>query len=219
MLGSHNRDCSAVLRRLTNSRSLAEEWDKSIHPALSTYRTRLSSISLFVLLDLLGAKHPTVPSYFMTTHWAYKHMAKLEVRLRSLSQLKSSPNHPSKRKISTRDSKARINQRRKEPMFLTEGEKTSNKFQSGAVSDDHLPFLARGVDVLHVIPIPFPRVWHELDDDGEHLDMDTVEDWAKLVTAFVAEWMDLEGFMPKKSTEKREPRETGDEEIIRKDEL
>ena len=32
-------------------------------------------------------------------------------------------------------------------------------------------------------------------DDGEHLDLDTVEDWAMLVTAFVAEWMDLEGFI------------------------
>ena len=62
------------------------------------------------------------------------------------------------------------------------------------IQDDHVPFMARGVEVLHLIPYPFPHVWHEPEDDGEHLDLDTVEDWARLVTAFVAEWMDLEGF-------------------------
>jgi glutaminyl-peptide cyclotransferase len=38
-----------------------------------------------------------------------------------------------------------------------------------------------------------------MDDDGEHLDSGTVEDWAKMVTAFVGEWMDLEGFFPSKA--------------------
>jgi glutaminyl-peptide cyclotransferase len=30
------------------------------------------------------------------------------------------------------------------------------------MGDDHLPFLHRGVSVLHVIAEPFPRVWHTL---------------------------------------------------------
>ena len=34
-----------------------------------------------------------------------------------------------------------------------------------------------------------------MDDDGEHLDLETCRDWAQLFTAFTAEWMDLEGFM------------------------
>lgn len=63
------------------------------------------------------------------------------------------------------------------------------------VQDDHMPFMARGVEILHLIPSPFPNVWHTPQDDGEHLDMDTTEDWAKLMTAFAAEWMDLEGYM------------------------
>lgn len=58
--------------------------------------------------------------------------------------------------------------------------------------------MARGVEILHVIPTPFPRVWHTMADDGEHLDMPTVEDWARIVTAFVGEWMDLEGHFPVK---------------------
>ena len=63
--------------------------------------------------------------------------------------------------------------------------------------------MARGVEVLHIIPSPFPiAVWHTIDDDGEHLDAKTVEDWAKIVTAFVGEWMDLEGyFSPKAQAE------------------
>ena len=30
------------------------------------------------------------------------------------------------------------------------------------MGDDHLPFLHRGVSVLHVIAEPFPHVWHTL---------------------------------------------------------
>lgn len=33
----------------------------------------------------------------------------------------------------------------------------------GGVDDDHKPFLQRGVPVFHVIPIPFPDVWHKLE--------------------------------------------------------
>lgn len=63
------------------------------------------------------------------------------------------------------------------------------------MEDDHLPFIARGVEVLHIIPSPFPAVWHKSTDDGEHLDLDTCGDLAVLVTAFAAEWMDLEGYL------------------------
>ena len=36
-----------------------------------------------------------------------------------------------------------------------------------------------------------------MDDDGEHLDLPTVRDWARLVAAFAGEWMDLDGYFPK----------------------
>ncbi|OCL00813.1 uncharacterized protein K441DRAFT_683356 [Cenococcum geophilum 1.58] len=172
---------------LYGARALAESWEHTVHPAMSTYRTPLASISLFLLLDLLGSANPTVPSYFKTTHWAYKNMAALETRLRNLEQFKSSPNHPTKLK-------ERENELRKEPVFLVEADKSDDRFRGWMVQDDHIPFMARGVEVLHIIPTPFPRVWHEMDDDGDHLDLDTVEDWAKLVTAFAGEWMELEGF-------------------------
>lgn len=32
----------------------------------------------------------------------------------------------------------------------------------GGIEDDHIPFIKQGVPVLHVIPSPFPNVWHRL---------------------------------------------------------
>lgn len=165
---------------LYGARSLAAQWDEEANAAMSVYKTPLSSISLFVLLDLLGAKDPTIMSHFETTHWAYQKMATLEKRLRDLKQFKSSPENPDHR-------------------WLSDGEKEEHALGAFGIEDDHLPFLHRGVEILHVIdasPLTgFPKVWHTIDDDGEHLDIDTVEDWSLLVAAFAAEWMELEGYM------------------------
>ena len=95
---------------------------------------------------------------------------------------------------------------------------------AGMVQDDHVPFMARGVEVLHIIPTPFPQEWHHLDDNGENLDMDTCADWAVLVSAFVGEWMDLDGHFdpdgPGVGARRRslDPQEGG-EAIISKTEL
>lgn len=171
---------------LYGAKSLAAEMEATIHPAMSTYHNALSSISLFVLLDLLGSKNPNVPSYYKTTHWAYKHMKNLHDRLRDNDKFTSSPNHPSRRGSAGE---------REEPEWFPDYDKeTSSRWFGGAIGDDHVPFMARGVDVLHMIPSPFPDVWHEMSDDGEHLDLETCADWAILVTAFAAEWLDLEGY-------------------------
>jgi len=157
-------------RELILSRSLANEWSGIRNPPSSKfyqYRTPLSQISLFMLLDLLGSESPTVPSYFPTTHWAYKHLSSMETRLRDLKILESNPNTP----------------------FLPDVNMT--RAQSGGISDDHLPFIYQGVEVLHVIPSPFPRVWHKMQDDGAHLDGKTVRDWARIVAGFVLEWLDM----------------------------
>ena len=186
---------------LYGARSLAADMEGKPYPALSTYKNTISSISLFVLLDLLGAKNPRVPSYFPTTHWAYRHMAVLEKRFRSLSLFKSAGNRassttkpaatakPSGGKKGRKPPKAK----RKDKPFLPDLDKQGNFYMAGMIQDDHVPFLARGVEVLHIIPTPFPQEWHHLDDNGENLDLDTCADWAVLVTAFVGEWMDLDG--------------------------
>ncbi|KAM3068201.1 hypothetical protein ACMFMG_011248 [Clarireedia jacksonii] len=158
---------------LYGSRSLAESWESEPHAAMSMYKNPLNSINLFLLLDLLGHNKPSIPSYFETTHWAYRKLGAIEERLRSLGISQSNVDHP----------------------FLRDSNRVTVP-NAGGIQDDHLPFMARGVEILHIIPTPFPDVWHTINDDGEHLDMPTVEDWAKILTAFVAEWMDLEGFMP-----------------------
>lgn len=107
-------------------------------------------------------------------------MADLEHRLRELGVMKTG--------------KRAVNRQ-----FLPERNKKSTEFGwGGGVQDDHIPFLKRGVEILHIIPVPFPRVWHTMDDNGENLDMDTVDDWATLTTAFAAEWLELEGFFDTK---------------------
>ncbi|TQS38183.1 hypothetical protein Golomagni_01315 [Golovinomyces magnicellulatus] len=159
---------------LYGSRSLAETWEMTPHAVMSIYRNPLSAISLLVLLDLLGGPSTTVPSYFETTHWAYKNLATIEFRMRSLGLLRS---------------QASVG-----PIF-PDHDKTF--FAPGfMIQDDHIPFMARGVEILHLIPSNFPSVWHTMEDSGENLDIPTTEDWAKIVTVFLSEWMDLEGYFP-----------------------
>jgi len=100
------------------SRSLAAEWESQFHGSLATYRTPLDSISLFVLLDLLGSPNPNIPSYFLTTHWAYKAMAGLEERMRQLGVLETKP---------------KVN-------FMPESNKSANRFTRSYIDDDHRPF-------------------------------------------------------------------------------
>ena len=157
-----------------NYRALAETWATSPLEEASVFSNRIESIGLFVLLDLLGAARPSIPSYFEKTHWAYSHLAAAEERLRGLGLLETkAENGP----------------------FLPDREKKSYQFTLGYILDDHVPFLERGVDILHLIPTPFPPVWHTMDDDGAHLDIPTVKDWAKIMSVFVAEWMELDGLV------------------------
>lgn len=180
---------------LYGARSLAAEMEATSHAALSTYQTAISSISLFVLLDLLGAKNPRVPSFFETTHWAYRHMATLEKRLRKLSLFASARDDSSKRAVQgqSKGQTRSVKQKRKSSTFLFDSNKEDHGFSTGTILDDHVPFMARGVEVLHIIPMPFPVVWHTIEDDGEHLDLEICADWAVLVTAFIGEWMELDG--------------------------
>lgn len=145
---------------------------------MSTYKTPLSSISLFVLLDLLGNANPRVPSHFLTTHWAYRSMAELEKRMQDLGILEAKPKTP----------------------FLPDADKDVSTFRGSRIGDDHVPFLTRGVDILHLIPDPFPwHLWHKMTDDGEHLDLPTCRDWSKIVTAFSMEFLELANHIPKRS--------------------
>jgi glutaminyl-peptide cyclotransferase len=177
------------------ARALADHWDQTFHPPGSRYKTYLDSIELFVLLDLLGSPDDlTIPSWFKLTHPAYQNMANTEQRLRSLGLFKSKEGRT---------------------WLPDKDKKHDDRFSMQMyMQDDHIPFIAKGVEVLHLIPQRFPSVWHHSTDDGEHLDMPAVEDWAVLTAAFAAEYMDLEGYLDASGALKRSP-----VEVISKTEL
>uniref|UniRef100_A0A8C5II81 glutaminyl-peptide cyclotransferase n=1 Tax=Junco hyemalis TaxID=40217 RepID=A0A8C5II81_JUNHY len=118
--------------------------------------------SLLVLLDLLGAPGPAIHSHFPQSHHWFLRLHDIERRLRHLGFLQSPP----------------------PPFFRLSP-------APGPVEDDHVPFLRRGVPVLHVIPTPFPRVWHTLGDTEDNLHPPTVHDLAKVLLLFVAEFLQL----------------------------
>ncbi len=78
--------------------------------------------------------------------------------------------------------------------------------------------MARGVEILHIIPSPFPHhLWHKMEDDGEHLDLPTCRDWSKIVTAFAMEWLDLGKHMPKTQETRHIPVANGDHTIKKRE--
>lgn len=54
------------------------------------------------------------------------------------------------------------------------------------IADDHLPFHQRGLrNILHIIPSPFPTVWHRLADNGDAIDPQTVTDLTEIFYEFL----------------------------------
>ena len=117
------------------AKSLAAKWDSTLHAAHSTRRSNISSIDLLVLLDLLGVQSPQIPSYFPTTHWAYNNLASIEDRLRRSTGHFSSITESS------------------EKWFHDQGDRYPTFGYRGRVEDDHVPFMERGVETLHIIPV------------------------------------------------------------------
>ncbi|KAF8326010.1 uncharacterized protein EI90DRAFT_2999506 [Cantharellus anzutake] len=174
------------------SRHLAEKWENKYvepHPArrLNPPRTVLSTIEHLILLDLLGAPNPIVPSFYPSTGWIFDALISAETRLEQSGHLisraakKSSPKdvsaHPQDEQ--TRASRSFFKPRRGAVEW------------NGWIDDDHMPFLQRGVSILHVIPNPFPRVWHTLKDDASALHVPTMRKWNLVFRVFVAEYLGL----------------------------
>jgi glutaminyl-peptide cyclotransferase len=117
---------------------------------------------MMILLDLLGTKNPKFYNFFdSTSHW-HELLAATEKALKSNG--------------------------------LGVG-RSSNYFQSrksyGGIEDDHIPFVQRGVDIVHLIPSPFPSVWHTAKDNKEALDFPTIENLNRIMRVFVASYLHL----------------------------
>ena len=126
---------------------------------------RIHTIDHMVLFDLLGAAGPRIPIFFRSTGHLHGLLAQIERRLDKNQWLwPPGTQHP--------------------PIF-------QSYMSSGMVQDDHIPFLERGVPILHLIPYPFPSVWHTARDNQQALDRETMDAWSKLARVFTAEYLGL----------------------------
>ncbi|KAG6464198.1 hypothetical protein O3G_MSEX014344 [Manduca sexta] len=146
------------------ARHLAQKWHSSEY---KDGANDLQRMDVLVLLDLLGAPDPVFFSYFQSTEKWYVRLAVAENRLSELDMFEG----------------------------YTRGKSEQTYFRlmsSGAlIEDDHVPFMRRNVDILHVIPSPFPSVWHTADDDLSALDFKTIENLNKIFRVFIAEYLHL----------------------------
>ncbi|XP_056396624.1 glutaminyl-peptide cyclotransferase-like protein isoform X2 [Hyla sarda] len=147
---------------LYGARHLAERLHAEPGPGGAA--NKLDAIDLFVLLDLLGAPEPLILSHFSETRGHFMRLFSLEKRLHGLGLLDA--------------------HRLDNPYFRPD-------LYFGPVEDDHVPFLRRGVPVLHVISTPFPAVWHTHDDTEENLHRPTVTNLCRIFVAFLAETLAL----------------------------
>ncbi|CAM0136304.1 unnamed protein product [Umbelopsis sp. WA50703] len=158
------------------AKHLAAKWEKEAVPNrrhhTMKHSTMLDTIEVMVLLDLLGTPNMKVYNYFRSTSWLFNHMSNLEERLVSSDNwlLGGDELNPPDMTFDTADTS----------MF------------HGQIEDDHIPFVRRGVNVFHIIPIPFPHVWHNIHDNGDAIDNTSVQNLALLFRCFTAEYLELD---------------------------
>ncbi|XP_026467302.1 glutaminyl-peptide cyclotransferase-like [Ctenocephalides felis] len=150
------------------AKHLAAKWHSTPYPKNNRENnSELDRIDVLILLDLLGSANPKFYSYFKETERWYLRFMRLEERLGNLGLLHSCAHC-----------------RKPTPYFQP-------RSRNGGIEDDHIPFLQRDVPILHLIPTPFPPVWHTPADDKTALDMNTIENLNKLLRLFIAEYLHL----------------------------
>ncbi|CAG0878950.1 unnamed protein product [Cyprideis torosa] len=136
------------------ARYLANVWSQRPHPVRPEMPV-ISGIEFMMLLDVLGTElgcttdgSPALRDVkFKTKNITYR-LASLEVLLREMDYLE------------VYGTRCRRGER---GYFKPDGDQ--------GVQDDHLPFLAKGVPIVHLIPTPFPSTWHTLGDDLTAINM------------------------------------------------
>lgn len=151
---------------LYGSRHLADLWSNTIHPNGSTNSTMITTINAMVLLDLIGAANPTFYNTFRETNDLFERLQLIERRLMSTNHIQAR-SHP-------------------KPYFFP-----GLMDRQYLVEDDHIPFLERNVNILHLIPLPFPPCWHRLCDDEHKIDNRVVQHLLKIFQVFVVEYFGL----------------------------
>jgi glutaminyl-peptide cyclotransferase len=140
-------------------RHLAEKWSKEFvaHPRTRRAATKLSTIDHLILLDLLGSQTPLIRSYFLSTAWLFDGLVAAEHRLGQLGVFDEPK--PQAQPVEGGEWTGW------QSFFVP---RTGWDLQYGRIADDHIPFLHRGVNILHVIASPFPAVWHTIQVDVQN---------------------------------------------------
>ncbi|KAJ2615361.1 hypothetical protein H4S08_001261 [Coemansia sp. RSA 1365] len=150
------------------SRHLAEFWehnpDTATVAALSgttKHKPELQRVDLMVLLDLIGAADNAFVALQIPTSDMFTQLSKLELRLHDAGYI----------------NRTYLNTR------VPPG--------AAGVDDDHRPFVERDIPVLHLISVPFPKVWHKLNDNADELDPTVIADMSLIMRSFVASYLRL----------------------------
>ncbi|KAI9346721.1 hypothetical protein DFJ73DRAFT_953939 [Zopfochytrium polystomum] len=179
---------------LYGSRHLAEKWESEATPgqeiteaqkteknkanasvkASKRPKGRLASIDAFVLLDLLGYPTSKIVRMESRTSWMWERLVEIEGKLAENGLLVAK-------------AKADALLQGGEPAYFVPGD----NFMAQFIDDDHRPFKERNVPVVHLIPVPFPPVWHTLRDDAHAIDTATVQDLTRILRVMVAEYLGL----------------------------
>lgn len=120
------------------------------------------SLDAFILLDLLGTANPRFYDMYPETSQMYNRLHDIEISMKMAGQITNEV-----------------------PYFV------GKSGQSLYIEDDHIPFLEKGIPILHIIPIPFPNEWHKLSDDEDALDPSTIRNLLKIFRQFFLEYFHL----------------------------
>ncbi|ORX33665.1 hypothetical protein BD324DRAFT_643833 [Kockovaella imperatae] len=155
------------------ARHLAQRWEDTIlepdHPlAKRRYAPLpnvLDTIDVLVLLDLLGNSRSRISSYYRETDWLFDQLSEADRHLRQEGLVEVEAGE--------------------------EGWFSSQRQRRGMIGDDHVPFVERGVSILHVISFPFPNVWHRISDDASALSLPALRRWNRILRVFTAGYLGL----------------------------
>jgi len=143
------------------SRALARDWEGKGYNYQQVQGNHLDRIDIFVLLDLIGAGDMSFMKLESSTGDWYDRLVGIERRLRGRGLVGGST------------------------IF-----KDAQRIPSG-IEDDHIPFKRRGVPILHLISVPFPKAWHKMGDNRSSLDFRRIGDLNKILRVFTAEYLNI----------------------------
>lgn len=143
------------------AKHLAQQWSQSKLP-----HQDLSRIKFMMLLDLLGSKDTKLYSFFPDTFRYFVQLSQIEQALRTERRLMTN-----------------------KTIFIHEYALKGKIGAQYTMGDDHVPFAQRNVPIIHLIPYPFPSVWHQIQDNADALDPATCHDTALIIETLIIRLM------------------------------